>query len=163
MAVSAFSEVSNFTTPVPRERPLSSYWISARSTVPIVVKSSTRSSLLVDQGSCRSEQRYQNTGGQRTYIANVDELARLSSRRSVVGEGIGWCSARSRSSTVERATCRRTTVATASVASTTAITASKASTSTETASKASPHATSETATTSKAAAWGSSKSVFANF
>jgi hypothetical protein len=52
IAVSAFSAESNSTTPVPRERPLGSYWISARSTLPIVVKSSTRSSLLVDHGSC---------------------------------------------------------------------------------------------------------------
>lgn len=51
IAVSAFSALSNCTTPVPRERPLGSYWISARSTLPIVVKSSTRSSLLVDHGS----------------------------------------------------------------------------------------------------------------
>ena len=50
IAVSAFSAVSNWTTPVPRDRPLGSYWISARSTLPIVVKSSTRSSLLVDHG-----------------------------------------------------------------------------------------------------------------
>jgi len=51
MAVSAFSAVSNCTTPVPLDRPLGSYWISARSTFPIVLNSSTRSSLLVDQGS----------------------------------------------------------------------------------------------------------------
>lgn len=50
MAVSAFSAVSNCTTPVPRDRPFGSYWISARSTLPMVVKSSTRSSLLVDHG-----------------------------------------------------------------------------------------------------------------
>jgi hypothetical protein len=52
MAVSAFSAVSNSTTPDPRDRPPGSYWISARSTLPIVVNSSTKSSLLVDQGSC---------------------------------------------------------------------------------------------------------------
>lgn len=52
IAVSAFSALSNCTTPVPRERPFGSYWISARSTFPIVVKSSTKSSLLVDHGSC---------------------------------------------------------------------------------------------------------------
>ncbi len=54
IAVSAFSVVSNCTTPVPRERPLGSYWISARSTFPMVVKSSTKSSLLVDHGSFAS-------------------------------------------------------------------------------------------------------------
>jgi hypothetical protein len=52
IAVSASSAALNSTTPVPRERPLGSYWISALSTFPMVVKSSTRSSLLVDQGSC---------------------------------------------------------------------------------------------------------------
>jgi hypothetical protein len=51
IADSAFCTVSNCTTPVPLERPLGSYWISARSTLPIVEKSSTKSSLLVDQGS----------------------------------------------------------------------------------------------------------------
>jgi hypothetical protein len=51
MAVSACSVVSNSTTPVPLERPLGSYMISAFLTVPIVVKRSTRSSLLVDHGS----------------------------------------------------------------------------------------------------------------
>lgn len=52
IAVSASSAELNSTTPVPLERPLGSYWISALSTFPMVVKSSTRSSLLVDQGSC---------------------------------------------------------------------------------------------------------------
>lgn len=51
IAVSAVSGLSNSTTPVPRERPLPSYWISARSTLPIVVNRSTKSSLQVDQGS----------------------------------------------------------------------------------------------------------------
>lgn len=55
IAVSALSAVSNSTTPVPRERPLGSYCISARSTLPIVVNSSTRSSLLVDHGSYCSQ------------------------------------------------------------------------------------------------------------
>jgi hypothetical protein len=49
--------VSNSTTPEPRERPLGSYWISARLTVPMVVKRSTRSSLLVDHGSFSSQLR----------------------------------------------------------------------------------------------------------
>lgn len=52
MAVSAFSAESNSTTPVPFDRPLGSYWISARSTLPMVEKRSTKSSLLVDHGSC---------------------------------------------------------------------------------------------------------------
>jgi len=50
IAVSAFSALSNSTTPEPRDRPLGSYWISARLTGPMVVKISTRSSLLVDHG-----------------------------------------------------------------------------------------------------------------
>lgn len=54
IAVSAVSALSNCTTPVPRERPLGSYWISARSTLPMVENRSTRSSLQVDQGSCHS-------------------------------------------------------------------------------------------------------------
>jgi hypothetical protein len=58
IAVSASSAELNSTTPVPRERPLGSYWISALSTFPIVVKSSTRSSLLVDQGSCTASVGY---------------------------------------------------------------------------------------------------------
>ena len=36
------------------ERPPGSYWISARSTLPMVVNNSIKSSLLVDQGSCIS-------------------------------------------------------------------------------------------------------------
>jgi hypothetical protein len=54
MAVAASSWEPNSTTPVPRERPLGSYWISARSTLPMVVKSSIRSSLLVLQGRLRT-------------------------------------------------------------------------------------------------------------
>lgn len=52
IAVSAVSALSNSTTPVPRERPLGSYWISAFSTLPMVEKRSIRSSLQVDHGSC---------------------------------------------------------------------------------------------------------------
>lgn len=51
MAVPASSWPSNWTTPVPRERPFGSYWISALLTLPMVVNNSMRSSLLVDQGS----------------------------------------------------------------------------------------------------------------
>lgn len=51
MAVSAVSALSKRTTPLPRDRPLGSYWISACSTLPMVENNSTRSSLLVDHGS----------------------------------------------------------------------------------------------------------------
>lgn len=50
IAVSAVSALSNCTTPVPRDLPFGSYWISARSTLPMVENKSTRSSLQVDHG-----------------------------------------------------------------------------------------------------------------
>ena len=43
IAVSAVSMASNWTTPIPRDRPDGSYPISARSTFPMVVNNSIRS------------------------------------------------------------------------------------------------------------------------
>lgn len=51
MAVSASSTVSNSMTPTPLDRPPSNR-TSAWLTLPVVWKSSTRSSFEVDQGSC---------------------------------------------------------------------------------------------------------------
>jgi hypothetical protein len=87
--VTASSNFSNWTTPVPRERPLASYWISARATFPIVLKSSTKSSLLVDHGSYMLLASCSEGKSNSTYIANVDDLRRLAARSRIVGEVVG--------------------------------------------------------------------------
>src|ERR1700760_3870542 len=88
MAVSALSAVSNSTTPLPLERPLGSYWISARLTSPIVENRSTRSSLLVDQGSFDLSVSVHKASQSQAYIPNMDNWISFSTSSSKVGKGI---------------------------------------------------------------------------
>jgi hypothetical protein len=87
-AVPASSTVANWTTPAPLLLPCSKR-TSACSTVPVVWKSSTRSSFEVDQGSCRGREKRGQYGRkksgkdgrgrereEKTYVANVDLLTR---------------------------------------------------------------------------------------
>lgn len=150
MAVSEVSAESKRTTPVPRERPLGSYWISACSTLPIVVNNSTRSSLLVDQGSCHSLAAESFSILHRgSYIADVDDLTPVGSGCGVVGEGVRGnrgsdCSIGE--TTRGAATARASEASTATeAAEATASTTETASAAETTASEASAHATIPTA------------------
>lgn len=149
MAVSDVSAESKRTTPVPRERPLGSYWISACSTLPIVVNNSTRSSLLVDQGSCHSLAAESFSLLHReSYIADVDDLTPVGSGCSVVGEGVRGnrgsdCSIGE--TTRGAATAAASEASTTTEAEATTSTTETASAAETTASEASSHATVPTA------------------
>lgn len=180
MEVWASLVLENWTTPLPRERPFGSYWISARSTVPMVWKSSTKSSLLVLHGNCNVCQKISSATASSncTYVLDVDDWVSLASRSDTVGEGVGrhgslgWC--RSVVASALSVGTTLLTIATASLVSTTAVAtlesattateASKATTtkSAATASKATTKAPTKASTTAKA--WSCSrKSIFTNF
>lgn len=150
IAVAASSTLPNSTTPVPRERPLGSYWISARSTLPIVVKSSTRSSLLVDQGSCDLlATRFAGVILNATHVADVDDRSGLATRGCEVGEGVGR-SGCGRGTTVE--TTRRAAELLASETTATTELTAKAATTTHETSTATELLATETSTTTHEAA-----------
>ena len=169
IAVSASSALSNSTTPVPRERPLGSYWISARSTLPIVENRSIRSSLQVDQGSyCPSQQLIriltplaQTLVPGNTHIANINNRASLAARgckisewvRGIRGNGSFKATAAKTTTTTTRSTTSETTTATESTGK--AAATSKATTTTAGEATATSKAATEAATTTETGATAS--------
>lgn len=139
----------------------------------MVENNSTRSSLLVDQGSCDTVSNHVKPSlsiDQRTYVADVDDLVLLSARGGEVGERVGGCLRDSRAGII--ATCSRTSRATrTTTVSTTAskttteasAAAAKASTTAEAAAKATSCSEATEATTATAAHLVIGKPVFADF
>lgn len=168
MAVSAVSAVSKRTTPVPRDLPLGSYWISACSTFPMVENSSTRSSLLVDQGNCVTVSDWQTIypWGGGTHVPDVDSLVLLSARRGKVSEWVGWgrCSG-TRASVEAAAAATHAANGTTSVASTAAIAESTTATAEASSAIAATKSTASTKSSAAAVAThhGVGKPVLADF
>lgn len=123
----------------------------------MVVKSSTKSSLLVDQGNynCLVSTNFASPHVFSTYVANIDDGARITTRSRKVGKRVRWCSDWRRS--IEAAT--RSSAETSTKAATSAKATAKAATTThEPTTSSSSEATGEASTTTHKSASSATES-----